>query len=109
MKDDMDIEKLLKQYRSDPSPRVKQRVMNRYGRIHGGGRPFARDKRWLTRPVPFYLFAVGILVAIGLSFFAGKMTSPQQNQQSSVMDAQPASIEDELKEVQWEVAPNDLI
>jgi hypothetical protein len=109
MKDDMDIEKTLKQYRSEPSPGVKQSVMNRFGRTHRGTGSEVRNDRLWKRPVPLYLFATSILVAIGLAFFAGRMTTLSQSSSGSYPDTRPAAYEDGLQDIQWEIAPNDLL
>jgi hypothetical protein len=104
-----DIEKTLKQYRSEPSPSVKHAVMNRFTRVHGVTGSIARNERVWKRPVPLYLFAAGIIVAVGLAFFAGQMTSLSQSPRSSLMETQPAAYDSDLYDIQWEVAPNDLL
>jgi hypothetical protein len=108
MTDDMDIEKMLKQYRSDPGPQVKQSVMNRFAGVHGDGTPIREDRLWV-RPVPLYIFAAGLILAIGLSFFAGRITSPAQHSRTTSMEVLPSAYEDSLQDIEWQVAPNDLL
>ncbi len=109
MKDDMDIEKLLKQYRSDPGPGVKQSLMNHFRKIHGGGKPIAGGGRLWTRPVPLYYLAASVLIAIGLSFAAGRITSASHSPRETVTETYPAPNELGLKDIHWQVAPNDLL
>jgi hypothetical protein len=116
MNDDMDIEKMLKQYKSDPGPRVKQSVMNRFVGVHRnrfagahGGEALSGEGRLWKRPVPLYIFAAGVILAIGLSFFAGRMTSLSQQRRTTSMEALPAAHEDSLQNIEWQVAPNDLL
>lgn len=109
MKDDMDIEKLLKQYRSDPGPGVKQSVMNRFRKIHGGGKPITGGGRLWKRPVPLYYLAASVLIAIGLSFAAGRITSAPHSPREAVTDTYLAPSELGLQDIQWQVAPNDLL
>jgi len=124
MKDDMDIEKTLKQYRSDPSPHVKQSVMNHFASKHGdrreanhgkhpagfdGGANSAGTGRWWRRPVPLYIFAAGVVLAIGLSFVAGRMTSITHDSSHERTAVQPASYSVDLEDIQWETATNDVL
>ena len=108
MRDDMDIEKMLKQYKSDPGPQVKQSVLSRFNGLYGSGAS-AREGRWWARPVPLYAFAAAICLAIGLSFFAGRATSLSRQQNTTPTGASTAAYADSLQDIEWHVAPNDLL
>jgi len=52
MNDKLNIEDLLKRFRSDPAPRVKRAVMSRYAELCGRRRSPADAERLWRRPVP---------------------------------------------------------
>ena len=75
MNDKLNIEDLLKRFRSDPAPRVKRAVMSRYAELCGRRRSPADAERLWRRPVPLYFTLVLIIVAAGLSFVSGQQLS----------------------------------
>jgi hypothetical protein len=105
MNDDIDIEEVLKRYRSDPGAKVKQAVLSRFTQVFGGARPVKNGVRFWTRPIPLYVAAATIIIAVALSFFAGRRMSPSDRQLGPSQETYSTAIQ----EVEWEAAPNDLL
>jgi hypothetical protein len=115
MKNDLDIEDVLKKYEHKPDSRVKQTVLARFAdRTRTRLKP---DMRGLwCRPVPLYLVAAQLVIAIGLGFFAARFL-PVSNIGSEAGRDKPVQIEAgeqsrdafAAEELTWEVAPNDLL
>ena len=72
MNDRMDIEKQLKGFKHQTDPGLRRTVLDRFERtVPPGGRVRWRGMFW-ARPVPLYLAAAVLLLAVGLSFMAGR-------------------------------------
>jgi hypothetical protein len=109
MKNDIDIEDVLKRYRSDPGDEVKRSVMSRFKQKRWSRRrPDWPDGIW-KRPVPFYLLAASVLLAVGLSFFVGSRMNPARPQIDSTGPSAPTETFVDAQELEWEVAPNDVL
>jgi len=115
MRNDLDIEDVLKKHRHAPDSRIKRSVLARFARRY-------RDPEtsWLhdilQRRVPFYLAAAQIIVALGLGFTAARIL-PFAKHDSKTAQTGPARIdavspteETVAAEVPaWQVAPNDIL
>lgn len=109
MKDDFDIEDALRRYRIDPSSRVKRSVLSRFTDTFGARSVAGRPIAFWKRPVPVYLVTAIIIIAAGLSFFAGQKM-PQREKEPSVLHERLQETEmTKTQELKWEVAHNDLL
>ena len=104
MKRDNDIERLLKRYPSDPGPEVKRSVLGRFSRAFAIGRPPGHAVGFWKRPIPLYAAAAGVILALGLSFFAGRWAATPEVSER-VDSNRPAAA----PAVTWEAAVNDLL
>jgi hypothetical protein len=104
MKRDSDIERLLKRYPSDPGPEVKRSVLGRFSRAFAYGRSPGHEVGFWKRPIPLYAAAAAVILALGLSFFAGRWaTAPEMPERvDSIRPAAAAAVT-------WEAAVNDLL
>jgi hypothetical protein len=109
MNDDIDIEKTLRGYRSDPGDQVKRSVMSRFKNTHGNRRSETRHPALWKKSVPLYLYAATLVVAVGLAFFVGQRTAPLGRQQGVTNEPLPEMNTVEVQEIQWESAPNDVL
>ena len=109
MNDHRDIEKTLKRFRHRPDPRVRRSVMARFSDKLGPTRAGGRAVFFWTRPVPLYLAAAALVVAVGLSFFAGRQIPlaevPADTFRSSALDTTLVLPQEML----WEPAQNDIL
>jgi hypothetical protein len=118
MKNDLDIEDVLKRYRHKPDSGIKRSILARFAdktrlrvKPHQSGLP-----GFWHRPVPLYLVAAQIIVAVGLGFFASRFV-PVSKVGSETVQERSAHIEAgeqpldalETEELSWEIAPNDLL
>ena len=109
MKNDLDIEDVLKKYRHKPGRQVKQSVLARFG-----DRTRLRVKpgiaRMWRRPVPLYLVAAQLIIALGLGFFAAKILPvPKGGLEAGIEAGEQSPDTFAAEELTWEVAPNDLL
>ena len=109
MNDHRDIEKTLKRFRHRPDPRVRRSVMARFSDTLGPARAGGRGSFFWTRPVPLYLAAAVLVVAAGLSFFAGRQVTlavaPADTFRGSALDTTLTLPQEML----WESAQNDIL
>ena len=112
MKNDFDIENTLKNYEHDTDPRVKRAVLDRFAQRS----PSRMGSRLFHRPVPLYLAAAQIIIALGLGFFIARVLPMART--PSTPGAKPAvhgSVTQEpsatvtAKDIEWEIAPNDVL
>lgn len=113
MNDDIDIERALKEYSSDPSARVKRTVISRFKDVVGGraGTNLVQGSKtgFWRKPIPLFVVTATLVLAAGLSFFAGRKTSAPQPQIKSLPESAQESTKPAAPELTWEVAPNDVI
>jgi hypothetical protein len=109
MNDHRDIEEGLKKFRHRPDPRVRRSVMARFRDTVDPTRADKRPTFFWTRPVPLYLAAAVLFLAVGLSFFAGRQFTlanpPTGTFQNSVLDTTFVLPQEML----WEPAQNDIL
>jgi hypothetical protein len=104
----LNIENLLKRFRSEPSPRVKRAVMSRFAERCGRSREAAGAAPFWRRSVPLYFAAVLIVVTAGLSFVGGqKLSGGERISKDSLMVMQD-TLTDAAPEQQWYYAPSDI-
>jgi anti-sigma-K factor RskA len=109
MTDDKHIEETLKHYRSDPGPQVRQSVMSRFARAIGDRTPEDDPVPFWKRPIPAYVAAAAIVVAVGLSFVAGQRTTPPEHRLDSANEYVTDSAPADSLGLTWEVALRDLL
>ena len=109
MKNDIDIEDLLKRYRSDPSQRVRRAVMSRFRETYGRGEEVGRPTVFWRRAVPVYLVTVIIIIAAGVSFFAGWRIPQEKRTQEGLQEPLQKTEITDVQELKWEVAENDIL
>ena len=109
MNDHNDLEKGLKNFRHRPDPQVRRSVMARFRDTVDPARAAKRSTFFWARPIPLYLAAAVVFVAIGLSFFAGRQvplaSSPTGTFQDSALDSTFVLPQEML----WEPARNDIL
>lgn len=110
MRDDIDIEEALKRFENEPGPEVKRSVMARFSQRFRGRQPAPNAAAFWKKPVPLYAAAAVIVVAVGLSFVAGRKTSGPRFV-PAVAPGEPARALNTgvAPEVRWEAAPSDLL
>jgi hypothetical protein len=104
----LDIENLLKRFRSDPSPRVKRAVLSKYAERCARPRETAGAAPFWRRSVPLYFAATLIVVAAGLSFIGGQTLSHREGSPKNSSITMQDSLTDAAPELQWYYAPSDL-
>ncbi len=105
MNEDIDIEDVLKRYRGAPSSRVKRSVLSRF--IHTFGS--RSSVGFWRRPIPLYVATAIVVIAVGLSFFAGRKTFQHELQPTVLYEYVPERDVTTTQELKWEVAHNDLL
>jgi hypothetical protein len=115
MRNDLDIEDALKKYRHKPGSRVKRSVLTRFAdrtrhRVTPGIRGLWR------KPVPLYLAAAQIVIALAFGFFVAQIlpfsklgSKPPQDRPLQVEAGEQSPDTIAAKELTWEIAPNDLL
>ncbi|UCH83946.1 MAG: hypothetical protein JSW50_16150 [Candidatus Latescibacterota bacterium] len=111
MKNDFDIEDTLKRFRHEPDSRVKRSILGRFSQraaaLSGPG--------FLRRPVPLYLAAAQIVIALCLGFFVARSlplsekVSISDDKGSTRMEPAQTPAQAVAAELEWEVAPNDIL
>jgi anti-sigma-K factor RskA len=109
MRDDIDIEETLRRFESDPGPEVKRSILTRFSQKFGSRRSVEHKTGFWRTPVPLYVTAAGIVVAVGLSFIVGQRSAAPQQPQEMLREPAPALNAGSAAEIKWEVAPNDLL
>lgn len=104
----LDIENLLKRFRSDPAPRVKRAVLARYAERVGHTRGAADAAPFWRRPVPLYFTAALVVVTAGLSFVGGQRLSGGAVSHEASLPAAQDTLTEATPEQEWSYAPNDL-
>ena len=109
MNEDIDIEDVLKRYRSDPSPQVKRSVLSRFAHTFESRNSVSNLISFWKKPIPLYLVAAEIIIAVGLSFFAGQRMSQPQQQVEALHEALQGKSVTTTQEITREIALNDLL
>jgi hypothetical protein len=109
MNDYHDIEKRLKEFKHQPDPGIRRSVLDRFAQTVGlAGSNRYSDPFW-ARPIPLYLAAAVLCVAVGLSFLAGRQLTladaPADTFRSGGLDTTTTLPE----EVLWQTAPSDIL
>jgi hypothetical protein len=104
----LNIENLLKRFRSEPSPRVKRAVMSRYAERCGRSQKAAGAAPFWRRSVPLYFAATLIVVAAGLSFVGGQTLSRRDGSPKDSSMVMQDTLTGAAPEQQWYYAPSDL-
>lgn len=105
----LDIEELLKRFRSEPSPRVKRTVLSRYAGRCGRARRVAGAAELWRKPVPLYFVAALIVVAAGLSFVGGQKLSRVERSAEESSAYMQDTLSGVAPEQQWQFAPRDVL
>ena len=107
MKDEFDVEGVLRRYDAGPGERTKEPVMDRFRRTRGA-HAVERDGLW-WRPVPLYRVAMAVLLLVGLSFTAGRELSSGTGADDSEPAQAPASHAAATDEIDWVPAESDFL
>ena len=105
----LDIEELLKRFRSEPSPRVKRTVLSRYAERCSRTRGVAGAAKLWRRPVPLYFAAALIVVAAGLSFVGGQKLSRAERSAKEASAYAQDTLTSAALEQRWQFAPRDVL
>jgi len=105
----LDIENLLKRFRSEPSPRVKRAVLARYAERRGHAKGAAAAAPFWRRSVPLYFAAALVVVVAGLSFVGGQTLSRREGRPADSSLAVQDSLLDRALKQQWYCAPSDVL
>jgi hypothetical protein len=105
----LDIEELLKRFRSEPSSRVKRTVLSRYAERCSGAQEIAGAAKLWRRPVPLYFAAALIVVAAGLSFVGGQKLSRAERSAKEASAYVQDTLTGAALEQQWQFAPRDVL
>ncbi|UCF04013.1 MAG: hypothetical protein JSV33_08635 [bacterium] len=108
MKKDIDIEELLRRQQCGPHPRVKQSVLSRFIEMRSAGRRSAGWMLFWKRPVPLYLAAASVIIAIGLSFLLGRGTSRLEEHGMPAQVRVQAIDTVTFQEPEWAVTQSDV-
>ena len=103
----LDIENLLKRFRSEPAPRVKRAVLAKYSERYGRARAVADAPFW-RRPVPLYFVAGLIVATAGFSFVGGRRLSRGAVSHEASSPAARDTLTEAAPEREWSYAPNDI-
>jgi hypothetical protein len=104
----LNIEDLLKRFRSKPSPRVKQAVLSKYAESCGRAQRNANAEPFWRKSVPLYYAAALIVVAAALSFVGGQTLSRREGSPRDSSMVVQDSLADAARMQQWHYAPSDL-
>ena len=108
MRDDYDIENIMKRHGGKPSPRVKREVMDAFMREYRNGERRSRTVGLWKKPVPFYMFAASLALFMALSFYAGKSTSRQAAEPSGSHELMRYRGMVDTLEITWSITERDL-
>jgi hypothetical protein len=99
MRDDFDIEDVLRRRPVKPTARVKQSVLARFNEMCDRGTTRRGALSAWKRPVPLYLAATALVILVGLSFAAGRITSRLGGEKNIATSP----------DIEWVAAENDLL
>ena len=109
MKDNHDIEDVLKKSGVTPSPRVKDRVLSEFSRALGNNNARGVKASFWRTPIPLYAVAASVVILVGLSFVAGQKTSRPESPPAAVQElSQPEEIKT-AQDIGWTVTARDLL
>lgn len=106
MKDEFDVEGLLRRYNAGPGEHTKKSVMDRFNRARGA---HAERGGFWRRPVPLYRAAIVLLLLVGLSFAAGRQFSSGPAARYSGPDQAPALPAAAVDVIDWVPADSDFL
>ena len=109
MKRRIDVEEMLMRFRYEPGSRVKSFVMNRFDDTFGGGKMRVDSKGFWKMPVPMYAAVVVLLLAAGLSFFAGLRFGHGYVRNELSRESNGKVSGPVVQEVSWYVTETDLL
>jgi len=104
----LNIEELLKRFRSEPAPRVKREVMSKYAERCGRAQGTADAAPFWRRSVPLYFAAALIVVTAGISFVGGQTLSRREGSPKDSSITMQDTLTDAAPEQQWHYAPSDI-
>jgi hypothetical protein len=108
MRDDYDIEDILKRHTGKPSARVKREVLGAFRQEHRSSESRRRSVGLWKRPVPFYMLAASLALFMALSFYAGKRTSRPVTEPFAPRDSVRERDAAGTLEITWSIAERDL-
>jgi hypothetical protein len=124
MRDDFDVEDVLRRYKAEPGARVKKEVLSRFAGMRGNearlteardtgtretGTARRRAPGWWKRPVPLYAAAAALVIVMGFSFAAGERRARVERQSSMAGDTLQTENTRGAADTKWVAAENDLL
>ena len=107
MRDDYDIEKMLKKFSSEPSPRVRKSVLSAFAQAQRDSNSGPRAVPLWKRPIPLYLAAASLALFMALSFYAGRRSSPPAGEIPALNELRHGG--EAALEITWSVTERDLL
>jgi len=106
MKREIDVEDLLMRFKYSPGSHVKSSVLARFNDTLGNGKVHGEARGFWRMPVPLYATVVVLLLAAGLSFFAGLSVRRQDEQIRLLNESSKGRV---AREISWYVTETDLL
>jgi len=109
MRDDYDIEDAMRRYEAQPSARVKQSVLARFGAMRHAGTAHGSAPGFWKQRVPLYAVAAALVIVVGLSFAAGRSMSRAGDHGGSTTGPASEKSLTSSPAAEWVAAENDLL
>lgn len=107
MKDDHDIEDILRNNDLHPSARVKQRVLSEFKRAAGSDSASVVPMSFWRRPVPLYAAVASMVVLVALSFVAGTKSARPDKLPIATQELTPPAEIKSAQDIAWHVTERD--
>lgn len=109
MRDDYDIEDVLRSHSSGPSARVKRTVLTAFkDNFKSKGYRYSTVGFW-RKPIPLYIVAASLVVLMGISYFAGKRAIRRDGRPVASKELNRREDIIEAKDITWRVTRRDLL
>jgi hypothetical protein len=109
VKDNHDIEEVLKKSRLGPSPSVKKRVLSEFMRSHDAKPAQSVEPGFWRKPIPLYAVAASLVFLVGLSFLAGQKTSRPEVPPIASQELSPPGEIKTAQDITWHITERDLL
>jgi hypothetical protein len=106
---EVDIEKLLKDFGSEPGKNVRQSVMSEFDRKTGSADKGGVFTRFWGRPVPAYVVIAMMLIFITGAFFAGRRLAGPRQLPVAGDQTSPGQEKVTSEEIPWSTTAVDLL
>ena len=109
MRDDYDVEDIMKKYEAGPSPRVKETVMARFKKSMQHRDAHRSHYRFWKIPLPLYAFIGSLLLVAALSFFAGQRISLPHSRPMAPKEQMGDLEEKASEDFTWTITQRDIL